>query len=53
MNTRTAATGKRVYRMGSFAPTRGKVNPVGYVKREMKKQALAKAVLARRKQRGK
>lgn len=36
VNIRTAAAGRRQYGMGSYAPTRGKVNPAGYVKRELK-----------------
>ena len=31
-------TGRKVYRNGSFAPTRGTVNPKGYIKREVKRR---------------
>lgn len=37
------AAGRKVYGNGSYAPTRGTVNPSGYVKRELKKRAKKKA----------
>lgn len=33
------AAGRKVYSRGSYAPTRGTVNPSGYIKRELKKRA--------------
>lgn len=42
MNSRiTNSVGKRVYRGGSFAPNRGKVNPGGYIKREVRKRGVS------------
>jgi hypothetical protein len=35
-NVSKALTGKRVYRMSSYAPTRGTNNPKGYVERELR-----------------
>lgn len=37
------AAGRKVYSNGSHAPTRGKVKPLGYIKRELKKQRRKKA----------
>lgn len=39
------AAGRKVYANGSYAPTRGTVNPKGYIKRELKKKARARAGL--------
>lgn len=38
VSEKKALTGNRVYRMGSYAPTRGTNNPTGYLKRELKKR---------------
>ena len=40
MQIGTLARGKPIYRMSSFAPTRGPVNPQGYLQRELRKQGL-------------
>ncbi len=34
------AAGKKVYGQGSYAPTRGPVDPKGYIKRELKRRAI-------------
>lgn len=34
------AAGKKVYGSGSYAPTKGTVNPTGYIKRELKKRGV-------------
>lgn len=34
------AAGKKVYGQGSFAPTRGTVDPSGYIKRELRRRSL-------------
>lgn len=40
MQIGTLRTGKPIYRMSSFAPTRGQVDPQGYLQRELRKQGL-------------
>ncbi len=38
------AAGRKVYGQGSFAPTRGKVNPQGYIQRGLRQQAQKRSV---------
>lgn len=40
MQIGTLARGNPIYRMSSFAPTRGPVNPQGYLQRELRRQGL-------------
>lgn len=40
MQIGTLARGNPIYRMSSFAPTRGPVNPAGYLQRELRRQGL-------------
>jgi len=43
------AAGKKVYSQGSHAPTRGTVNPTGYIKRELKKRGVQTNAATQRK----
>ncbi len=42
------AAGKKVYSQGSHAPTRGTVDPSGYIKRELKKRGVTTAAVQRK-----